>query len=115
MLCYNIKIFSIYIERVKPEIDNVVSKTNETTVQWIFQINVCKRIKKFRVICRDMYGKSEVMFDNDEQPLRNIVTFLNTNLQPKHCYFVKVQAIYEDDFISESEEHSFRSHGKFYW
>ena len=47
----------------------------------------------------------------DVLTLKNVAEFKNENLLPDTKYFVRVLALYEDEFESESEESSFKTGG----
>ena len=76
----------------------------------MFRLNVDKRIQEFRVICRDELGEQ---VDIAQEPtLKNVAEIKNWSLQSTVKYSVKVLAVYEDGFESESEESSFKLFGK---
>ena len=98
--------YVIFSERVKPVIVRVEVSHYVTTVQWVFRINVDKRIQKFRVKCRDdMHEEVDIKFN---MKLKNVAEFKNDPLLPNAMYYVRVLAVYEDGFESESEEFSFK-------
>ena len=47
----------------------------------------------------------------EELPLKNVAEFKNDSLEPKTTYYVKVVAVYNDDFEAESKEYSFTTLG----
>lgn len=94
---------------MKPEIVGVETSRYVTTVQWIFRVNVDKRIRTFRVKCQDdMREDVNIKFDIK---MKNVAEFKNDPLLPNTKYFVRVLAVYEDGFESESKECSFKSCG----
>ena len=93
----------------------VHSDVTTTTVQWVFRLNVDDRVKKFRVICREDQGSPVDMDIIDDKPnFKNIAKLRNSHLKPQTQYHIKVLAVYEDGFESESKEHPFISSGMLY-
>ena len=76
-----------------------------TIVQWVFRLNVDERIKWFEVVCRD--DQQQPVDIGAKTTLKNVAEFKNTSLQPTKRYYIKVLAVYKDDFKSESEESSY--------
>jgi hypothetical protein len=89
--------------RVKPVIINPI-KTSllSTTIQWVFRLNVDKRIRTFRVICKDDEGKSLDIWE--ELTFKNIAEFKNKSLKPETTHHLTVVAVYKDGFESESDK-----------
>ena len=75
----------------------------------MFRLNVDKRIKSFRVNCRDEDG--EIMDIKDVIIMKNVAEYKNYSLLPNTKYWVRVFALYEDEFESESEESFFTTCG----
>lgn len=94
---------------MKPEIVGVETSRYVTTVQWIFRVNVDKRIQMFRIKCQDDMNEEVDIKSNIK--LKNVAEFKNDPLLPNTMYYVRVLAVYEDGFESESEEFSFKSCG----
>ena len=100
--------------RVKPIIESVNPSTIFTTVQWTFPVDIEDSVKKFRVICLDANGQLVDIDDSARPTLRNVAKFKNTSLVPENAYCVKVLAVYEDGFESESEPYQFTSPCKYH-